>query len=37
MALSAFYGAIENDEERFKVCAIFLIFYYMFVAERRNA
>jgi len=21
MALSAYYGAIENDEERFKVCA----------------
>jgi len=24
MALSAYYGAIENDEERFKVCALFL-------------
>ena len=36
MALSAFYGAIENDEERFKVCALFLNFYFSFVAERRN-
>jgi hypothetical protein len=28
MALSAFYGAVENDEERFKVCAFFLIIYF---------
>ena len=37
MALSAFYGAIENDEERFKVGALFLNFYFSFVAEPCNA
>ena len=36
MALSAYYGAIENDEERFKVCALLFILYLSFVAERRN-
>ena len=36
MALSAYYGAIENDEERFKVCALLFILYLSFIAKRRN-